>query len=187
MNNNPSPAPTHSKPDALARLAAFRRVADDALRRRVPWLPLPARRELADEVIARVFALGRFDADESVDALRGFVRDVADKVSKEHRRKERSRREWVDFAHERPSNDDRPVDAASPCPRASPTVEPILAVAMESLPERHATLLRLRYVDDASFDEIAAAIGLHPRAASRLHEEILSGLRRSLRVKNAPR
>ncbi|MEZ4411046.1 MAG: sigma-70 family RNA polymerase sigma factor [Polyangiales bacterium] len=129
--------------------------------------------ELAQQALANTLARGPSPANE----LGAYVCRAAQNLARKRHRSESRRRAHVRFGHE--LGDVAPESAA---PSATPTVEPRLEAALLALPERDATILRLRYVDDATFDEVGAAVGLSARTAQNHHDRALASLRRTLGV-----
>ncbi len=167
-NDDPRSAPT----DDAAR--ALHEVARRSVRCTSWGLPGPDVEELAQQAIANTLARSPGPANQ----LGGYVYRAAQNLARKRYLRELRRRKHTRFGHE--VGDDVPECAA---PTATFIVEPRLEAALKTLSGRDATILRLRYSEDATFEEVGAAVGMSARTAQNHHDRVLASLRRALGVK----
>lgn len=166
-STNPALSSALSDDEALSLHA----VALRAVRCTAWGLPRNDVEELAQQALANTLAR----APAPTHQLGGYVCRVAQNLARKRHRNESRRRAHMRFGHE--LGDEAPECAA---PAVATIVEPRLEAALKTLSERDATILRLRYVDEATFDEVGAAVGLSARTAQNHHDRALASLRRTL-------
>ena len=143
------------------------------------FLPAPAARELADEVIADLFTRGKLKQYEGRSSLRTWLAAVVAHAALNSRQ---ALGRWVPL--ERAPGDD--ADAARserPQPendQAAALIKGMLNAAVGALPAEDRLLLRLYYEQELTLDAIGAALGLSGAAISRRLKHLREGLRTAL-------
>ncbi|MBN1509776.1 MAG: sigma-70 family RNA polymerase sigma factor [Sedimentisphaerales bacterium] len=106
---------------------------------------------------------------------RAILNDAVD-LAREREEEKRQLRKYVErneiFIHKRPSQ--------SAIPRETDERKSVFANLTRQLPRREAQVVTLRYQDDFSIAEIAAAVGVDKRTVSRYLTSALRGLRGKL-------
>jgi RNA polymerase sigma-70 factor, ECF subfamily len=143
------------------------------------FLPAPAARELADEVIADLFTRGKLRQYEGRSSLRTWLAAVVAHAALNSRQ---TLGRWVPLERAAGEDADSPrSERIQPeNDQAAALIEGMLNEAVGALPPEDRLLLRLYYEQELTLDAIGAALGLSAAAISRRLKHLREGLRNAM-------
>ena len=130
------------------------------------FLPAPAAREVADEVIADLWTRGKLQQYEGRSSLRTWLAAVVAHAALNSRQ---ALGRWVPLEHALPEESDaaKSERMQPENEQAAALLKGMLSEAIGALPAEDRLLLRLYYEQELTLDAIGAALGLSAAAISR--------------------